>query len=99
MLELQVLGSLESENRSVGLSGQGRSLTFRQKFGRMNRSTILINEHYLPALLLDRRRLDRIAEAITQSDRRLYPPGIVDIQVVSLNRASDLRLLTEGLDR
>src|SRR5205807_8585680 len=99
MLKLQVPGSFKSKSGSVRLSSQSSSFPFREKVNRMNWSAIFVNEYDLPALFLHWGRLDRVTEAITQCKRWRHAPGIADIRVVGLNRASHLGLLAERLYR
>src|SRR5262249_7718784 len=93
VLEVQISRCFEADDGSVGLSRQGCSLPFCEKVRGVNRSAGLIDEYHLTALFFYRWSLNRVADAGVQCQCWGQPPGVVEVKVIGLDRASHLGLL------
>src|SRR5262249_37938135 len=80
-------GRFEANNGIINLSGQRRCFALSQIIRRLNEGAVLIDEHDLVAILLDRRSLIGPSKAVADRYRGLDLPGIACVDVVSLDRA------------
>src|SRR5439155_10880414 len=105
ILQMQVAGSFESENRSkitiiscAWRTGQCRCFSFREKSVRVHEATIGVYQLNLCSILLNRRGFVHVTQPVAERQRRLDTPGIGAIAAVVFNGAQFLSQRANRLD-